>query len=137
MRKTPAAKPRASQPGDALTFSPLTDLQRIAGEPLRGTTKDGAEVLFGQITLSDLAAFEGAIGPMDMIGDAAHRVTSWSFLALRALQHHRPETMAADVDALFPPTARGIDLLGEVVSAVLPQDEPAEQPAEAATGDSS
>ena len=135
MRKTPAAK--ATRPDGPLTFSPLTDLQRIAGEPLKGTTKDGTEVLFGQIALSDLAAFESEVGSMDLIGDAAHRVTSWSFLALRSLQHHRPETTPADVDALFPPTAHGIDLLGEVVSAVLPTDEPADEPAEAATGDSS
>jgi len=134
MRKTPASKAR---PDDPIMFSPLTDLQRIAGAPLKGTTQDGAEVLFGQIALSDLAAFESEVGSMDLIGDLAHRVTSWSFLALRSLQHHRPETTPADVDALFPPTSRGIDLLGEVVTAVLPTDEPADEPAEAATGDSS
>lgn len=137
MRKTPAAKARTPRTDDPITFSPLTELQRIAGEPLKGTTKDGAEVLFGQIALSDLAAFESEVGSMDLIGQSAHRVTSWSFLALRSLQHHRPEATAADVDALFPPTARGIDLLGEVVSAVLPTDEPADEPASAATGDSS
>lgn len=134
MRKTPVRTPK---PDDPITFSPLTDLQRIAGAPLKGTTKDGTEVLFGQIALSDLAAFESEVGSMDLIGQSAHRVTSWSFLALRSLQHHRPETTAADVDALFPPTARGIDMLGEVVGAILPTDEPAREPAEAATGDSS
>jgi hypothetical protein len=129
MRKTPAAK--AARSADPVTFSPLTELQKIAGEPLKGTTKDGREVLFGQIRLSDVASMETGLGlSAGAMGNPAYRVSVWSFLAYRSLRHHKPDASPDDIDALFPPTARGIELLGEVMDEVLPRDEePAEDPA--------
>lgn len=131
-RQTQPAKAKRPTPGSALTFSPLTDLQKIAGSPLKGTTGDGREVLFGQISISDLAAFEQAFNlPASAINDPTYRVTAWAFLALRSLLHHKTDATPADVDALFPPTARGIELLGEVVVEVLPRgEEPAQDPAD-------
>jgi len=125
MRHQPPTEP-------TVTYTPLTELEQIAGEPLRAKTRSGQEVLFGQIQMSDLGAFEREVGPVGLLGDPSQRVTGWHFLCLRSLQHHNPKAAAADVDALFPANARGIARMGEVVGAVLPPQEDVEDPAEEA-----
>ncbi len=127
---------RQQQTTPLVTYTPLTEIEAIAGQPVRGKTKSGQEVLFGQIQMSDLGAFEREVGPVGLLGDPSQRVTGWAFLCLRSLQHHNPQATADDVDALFPANAAGIERMGEVVGAVLPppEDEQATPEPAPATG---
>jgi hypothetical protein len=140
MRKTPAVKstPQHSSGLDPIvSLTPLTDLQRISGDSLRCITRSGREVMFGQIDWMDALELERELGSSNPLADPGQERKAWTYMALLSLRHHQPDAQLRDIADLFRWTAVGIERMGQVVASVLPLDEPADEPASAATGDSS
>jgi hypothetical protein len=110
MRKTPA---KPTRPDDPVAFSPLTDLQKLAGGAVTCTI-GGRELKLQPLDLNDLVAFEAEVGPLSCLEDKTIQATAVRFVLWRSILHGNPEATLEDAGRLFG--MDDLDAMGEVLA---------------------